>query len=116
MTKLYGSLEAGGTKFVCAVGDEKFEIVEKTQFPTTTPIETLDKTIEFFSRFDNLAGLAVGSFGPIDIDQNSKTYGSLRQLQSHIGQMWISLVSFVVLLMYQFTSLLMLIVPLLEKW
>ena len=75
MTKLYGSLEAGGTKFVCAVGDEKFEIVEKTQFPTTTPIETLDKTIEFFSRFDNLAGLAVGSFGPIDIDQNSKTYG-----------------------------------------
>ena len=52
MTKLYGSLEAGGTKFVCAVGDERFEVVEKTQFPTTTPIETLDKTIEFFSRFD----------------------------------------------------------------
>ena len=74
MTKLYGSLEAGGTKFVCAVGDERFEVVEKTQFPTTTPIETLDKTIEFFSRFDNLAGLAVGSFGPIDIDLNSKTY------------------------------------------
>ena len=48
MTKLYGSLEAGGTKFVCAVGDENFNIVEKTQFPTTTPIETIDKTIEFF--------------------------------------------------------------------
>ena len=75
MTKLYGSLEAGGTKFICAVGDENFNVVEKTQFPTTTPIETLDKTIEFFSRFDNLAGLAVGSFGPIDIDPNSKTYG-----------------------------------------
>ena len=51
MTKLYGSLEAGGTKFVCAVGDENFNVVEKTQFPTTTPIETLDKTIAFFSRF-----------------------------------------------------------------
>lgn len=75
MTKLYGSLEAGGTKFVCAVGDENFNVVEKTQFPTTTPIETLDKTIAFFSRFDNLAGLAVGSFGPIDIDPNSGTYG-----------------------------------------
>ena len=47
MTKLYGSLEAGGTKFVCAVGDENFEVIEKTQFPTTTPIETLDKTIAF---------------------------------------------------------------------
>ena len=57
MTKLYGSLEAGGTKFVCAVGDENFNVVEKTQFPTTTPIETIDKTIEFFSKFDNLAGL-----------------------------------------------------------
>jgi len=75
MTKLYGSLEAGGTKFVCAVGDENFNVVEKTQFPTTTPIETIDKTIEFFSKFDNLAGLAIGSFGPIDIDKNSKTYG-----------------------------------------
>lgn len=72
MTKLYGSLEAGGTKFVCAVGDENFNIVEKTQFPTTTPIETIDKTIEFFSKFDNLAGLAIGSFGPIDIDKIQK--------------------------------------------
>ena len=35
MTKLYGSLEAGGTKFVCAVGDENFNVVEKVQFPTT---------------------------------------------------------------------------------
>ena len=72
MTKLYGSLEAGGTKFVCAVGDENFNVVEKTQFPTQLQIETIDKTIEFFSKFDNLAGLAVGSFGPIDIDKNSK--------------------------------------------
>lgn len=79
MTKLYGSLEAGGTKFVCAVGDENFNVVEKTQFPTTTPIETIDKTIEFFSKFDNLAGLAVGSFGPIDIDKNSKTYAFIQQ-------------------------------------
>ena len=50
MAKLYGSLEAGGTKFVCAVGDEKFQVVEKTQFPTTTPYETIDRTIEFFKR------------------------------------------------------------------
>ena len=32
MTKLYGSLEAGGTKFVCAVGDENFNVVEKHNF------------------------------------------------------------------------------------
>lgn len=75
MTKLYGSLEAGGTKFVCAVGNENMEVIEMTQFPTTTPYETLDKTLAFFKRFDNLAGLAIGSFGPIDIDKNSPTYG-----------------------------------------
>ena len=76
MAKLYGSLEAGGTKFVCAVGDEKFQVVEKTQFPTTTPYETIDRTIEFFKRYeDQLAGIAIGSFGQIDVDPNSETYG-----------------------------------------
>lgn len=76
MTKLYGSLEAGGTKFVCAVGDEEFQVIEKTQFPTTTPYETIERTVEFFKRYeDQLAGIAIGSFGPIDIDQNSPTYG-----------------------------------------
>ncbi|MBF0787911.1 MULTISPECIES: fructokinase ScrK [unclassified Streptococcus] len=76
MTKLYGSLEAGGTKFVCAVGDEHFQVIEKTQFPTTTPYETIERTVAFFKRYeDRLAGIAIGSFGPIDIDQNSATYG-----------------------------------------
>lgn len=76
MTKLYGSLEAGGTKFVCAVGDEDFQVVEKTQFPTTTPYETIERTVEFFKRYeDRLAGIAIGSFGPIDVDKNSPTYG-----------------------------------------
>lgn len=76
MPKLYGSLEAGGTKFVCAVGDGDFQVVEKAQFPTTTPSETIERTVEFFKRYEeDLAGIAIGSFGPIDIDQQSPTYG-----------------------------------------
>ena len=75
MTKLYGSLEAGGTKFVCAVGDENYNVVEKVQFPTTKPIETIDKCIEFSQNLRDLVGLRIGSFGPIDIDPNSNTYG-----------------------------------------
>lgn len=75
MTRLYGSLEAGGTKFVCAVGNEELEVVEKVQFPTTTPEETLAQTIAFFQQFDNLAALAIGTFGPADIDESSETYG-----------------------------------------
>lgn len=76
MGKLYGSIEAGGTKFVCAVGDEEFIVVDKTQFPTTTPEETIAQTIAYFKAFEpDLAGIAIGSFGPIDIDPSSETYG-----------------------------------------
>lgn len=76
MGKLYGSIEAGGTKFVCAVGDEEFTVVDKTQFPTRTPEETIAQTIAYFKAFEaDLAGIAVGSFGPIDIDPSSETYG-----------------------------------------
>lgn len=76
MTRLYGSLEAGGTKFVCAVGNTDFDIVDKVQFPTTTPEETITKTIAYFKSFgDDLAAIAIGSFGPIDMDKSSATYG-----------------------------------------
>lgn len=76
MGKLYGSIEAGGTKFVCAVGDEEYTVVDKTQFPTTTPEETIAQTIAYFKAFEaDLAGIAIGSFGPIDIDPSSETYG-----------------------------------------
>lgn len=76
MGKLYGSIEAGGTKFVCAVGDEEYTVLDKTQFPTTTPEETIAQTIAYFKAFEaDLAGIAIGSFGPIDIDPSSETYG-----------------------------------------
>lgn len=75
MDKLYGSLEAGGTKFVCAVGNENYDVVDKIQFKTTTPDETLEQTIAFFKKYDNLVSLSIGSFGPIDIDHSSTTYG-----------------------------------------
>jgi len=74
MTKLLGSIEAGGTKFVCAVADTDFNMIEKVQFSTRTPEETLADTIAFFKKHE-VAALAVGSFGPIDINPESKTYG-----------------------------------------
>ena len=51
---MYASIEAGGTKFVCAIGNDNLEIIEKTQFATTTPEETLKKTIEFLKPFEKL--------------------------------------------------------------
>lgn len=71
---LIGGVEAGGTKFVCAVGNERGEVVEKVTFPTTTPEETVAKVVEFF-RGREIVSLGVGSFGPIDPNKHSPTYG-----------------------------------------
>ena len=73
---MYGSIEAGGTKFVCAIGDEEMTIKERVSFPTTTPEETMALVIDFFKKYeDQLVGIGIGSFGPIDIHRDSATYG-----------------------------------------
>jgi len=71
---ILGAIEAGGTKFICALGDGNGKVTEKVSFPTTTPEETMKKVFEFFDgkEFD---ALGIGSFGPIDLDKNSSTYG-----------------------------------------
>ncbi|MCI6947717.1 MAG: ROK family protein [Oliverpabstia sp.] len=71
---LYGALEAGGTKMVCALGDENGTILEQTSIPTTTPEETLSAIIDWF-RDKEIASLGVACFGPIDLRRNSPTYG-----------------------------------------
>jgi fructokinase len=70
----YGSIEAGGTKFVCAVGDQEGNIAARASFPTTIPEETIPQVIEFFKQY-TLKAIGIGSFGPIDIKPNSPTYG-----------------------------------------
>lgn len=48
MSKLYGAIEAGGTKFVCAVADEDLNILERVSIPTTVPEETMTDVFKFF--------------------------------------------------------------------
>lgn len=71
---LFGALEAGGTKMVMAVGTEKGEILEQTSIPTRTPSVTMPEIIDFFKGKD-IKAIGIGSFGPIDLDRTSKTYG-----------------------------------------
>ncbi|KRN26522.1 ROK family protein [Liquorilactobacillus mali] len=71
---LVGSVEAGGTKFVCAVGDENYRVKNSINFLTTTPKETLDKVIKYFEKFE-IKALSIASFGPIEIKKNSSKYG-----------------------------------------
>lgn len=72
--KLYGALEAGGTKMVCAIGDENGNILERASILTRTPSETMPEMIAFF-KDKNICALGIGCFGPIDLDETSPTYG-----------------------------------------
>ena len=73
---LYGALEAGGTKMVCAILDQFGNIVKEASIPTTTPGETVAKMLEFFSPY-KLTSLGIGTFGPVDLNPKSPTYGSI---------------------------------------
>lgn len=71
-----GSIEAGGTKFVCAIGNDNMEVLERVSIPTTTPEETLPQVFEFFKKYEGeLEAVGVGAFGPIDSNKKSETFG-----------------------------------------
>lgn len=73
---LYGAIEAGGTKFVCSVGNKEYQTLDKISIETTDPKETLKQVIHFFNKYkEQVSSFGVGSFGPIDCDKNSPTYG-----------------------------------------
>ena len=71
---LLGALEAGGTKMVMAIGNEKGEILEQLSIPTELPAVTVKNIIEYFKN-KPIEALGIGSFGPVDLNRNSRTYG-----------------------------------------
>jgi fructokinase len=97
MSMILGAIEAGGTKFVCGLGNEHGEIVDRVSFPTTTPEETLSQVVRFF-KDKKVEAIGIGSFGPVDLNKESPTYGYvtttpkpywnqypiLQELQKHI--------------------------------
>lgn len=76
---LCGAMEGGGTKFVCLVGRGPDDVVAEARFPTTTPEATLRQALDFFraqqARIGPLAALGIGSFGPVDVQAGSPTFG-----------------------------------------
>lgn len=74
MAKKYGAIEAGGTKFVCAVSDENLNVLKRVKIPTTVPAETMSEVFKFFEE-NPCDAIGIGSFGPIDVNRNSDTYG-----------------------------------------
>jgi len=84
MTKpLYGAVEAGGTKFVCAAGYAPMEVPEEARavIATQAPEPTLEGVVGFFEgitrKYGALAGIGIAAFGPVDIDTQSRTWGRI---------------------------------------
>jgi fructokinase len=75
MPELYGGVETGGSWCVCALGRGPGEILAETQFPTTEPEPTLARIVDFFRAQPQPAAIGVGSFGPVDLDPASPTWG-----------------------------------------
>ncbi len=78
-SRLYGAVEAGGTKFVCAVGTGPDDIRAETKFSTREPAATIDDMVRFFREATEhhgpIAAIGVGSFGPIDVHVDSARFG-----------------------------------------
>ena len=78
---LFGGIEGGGTKFICAIGTAPDDIRAELRVPTAAPEETLSGAIRFFQegegKFGRLAGIGIAAFGPLDLQLDSPTYGRI---------------------------------------
>lgn len=64
---LYGAIEAGGTKFVLAVGTAPDQLEDIRRVSTShNPLETVSEVVAYFERHAGLAALGIASFGPVD--------------------------------------------------
>ena len=78
---LYGAIEAGGTKFVCAVARSPQQHLAELRIPTTSPAATLDAVQDFFAvqqqQHGPLAAIGIASFGPVDVRPASPCFGRI---------------------------------------
>jgi len=75
---VYGGIEAGGTKFVCAVGTAPDDIRAEERFATSAPEDAIPRAVRFFQENaarDELDAVGIASFGPVDPNPASVTWG-----------------------------------------
>jgi fructokinase len=76
---LFGGIEAGGTKFVCAVGDATGRVIAESRFPTRDPVTTLREVFDFFhaarAQYGEMQAYGIASFGPLNVNPRSAGYG-----------------------------------------
>ena len=71
----FGGIETGGSKWECAVGTGPEDLAATETIPTTTPAETIGRAVAFFERAGPVDAIGIGSFGPLDANPASPTWG-----------------------------------------
>ncbi len=75
----YGAIEAGGTKWICAIGSASGEIQEEIIIETRGPEETMPEVLASLDhlqkKYGKFEGLGIGTFGPVMLDRDSPRYG-----------------------------------------
>lgn len=66
----------GGTKTDVTVGTSLDDMAEPTRIPTTDPDGTLERICRYFEDQD-VASVGVASFGPLELDRRSSSYGKM---------------------------------------
>ena len=72
-----GGIEAGGTRWTCAVGSGDGAVERSESFPTTSPAETLGRAARFFADVPDLEAVGVGAFGPVEVNRSSPRWGTI---------------------------------------
>jgi fructokinase len=73
---IYAGVELGGTKCIAILGRGPEDILAREVIPTTSPDETLDAIGRVLDQWQ-FDALGIASFGPIDVDPSSPTYGRI---------------------------------------
>jgi fructokinase len=78
---LFGGIEGGGTKFICAVGAGDGSLRESVSIPTSDAASTLAACAEYFrqarARHGAIAALGMGCFGPLQLQTEAPAFGHL---------------------------------------
>ena len=88
---MIGAVEAGGTKFICAIGDETGRLLSEERIATTDPATTLAAMLASLHRqsaaHGTISSIGVGSFGPVELDLASAHYGYILRTPKPLWRM-----------------------------
>lgn len=79
-SKAFAGVELGGTKCVCILANGPERVFKLESLSTGAPDQTLpkiEKLISSWSEAYHIPALGIASFGPIDLDPSSSTFGTL---------------------------------------